>query len=72
MQEQGKTITSTSFGLKKSDSDSKNLSCNFLFPKDPCSSFHEPKSTKKISESPIFPEFNSNNKALEGLLVKYV
>lgn len=52
MQEQEKAITSTLYLPKKSDTESKQ----------PCSSFQEPNSGQKLSESPIFPEtrFNDN------------
>ena len=61
MQEQEKAITSTLFFPKKSETESKKLLANFLFKKDPCSSFQEPNSGQKLSESPIFPETRLND-----------
>ena len=60
MQEQEKAITSTLFFPKKSETESKKPLANLLFKKDPCSSFQEPNSGQKLSESPIFPEALSN------------
>lgn len=53
MQEQEKAVTSTLFFPKKPETESKQTLANFLYKKDPCSSFQELNSGQKISESPI-------------------